>query len=175
LVKRILPAHPRVGKGSAPKFLAGELAVVAKRLNDQYGWCVIPVSGKRALVKWKSFQDRQPAPDDLPMDGATGLAVLSGVASNGLVIRDFDDPAAYDAWASTRRGLKLPTVKKARGFHVYFRGPEGFAKYKDGEYRGTSGQYTLIPPSWHPEGGCYEWLRKPGKALPRVDDPLSVG
>src|SRR5262249_5512254 len=59
--------------------------------------------------------------------------------------------------------------------HVYFRGIAAFWKFADGEYRGTPGQYTLLPPSQHPSGLTYRWLIPlPEGDLPLID-PFEVG
>ena len=69
----------------------------------------------------------------------------------------------------------LPTVKTARGWHVYFCGLEGFYDLGNGEYRGDSGHYCLLPPSRHPSGITYEWiLPLPDGELPSID-PRKAG
>lgn len=140
------------------------------------GWSIIPTTGKRAAVTWKHFQER-PA-DDVTLrqmfggQGITGMAVILGHVSGDLACRDFDLQASYDHWATSHPALasSLPTVATARGRHVYFRGPDGFSKLDDGEYRGTVGQYVLLPPSRHPAGTSYRWLVPlPDGELPVID------
>jgi hypothetical protein len=56
----------------------------------------------------------------------------------------------------------LPTAKPSRGMHVFFRTREPvYRTLADGELRGTGKQYVLLPPSWHPDGLCYEWVTEP--------------
>ena len=45
--------------------------------------------------------------------------------SGGTAVWDFDPEDAYHAWRSPKPDLSamLPTVRAARGYHVYFRGP----------------------------------------------------
>jgi hypothetical protein len=143
---------------------------------------VIPTAAKKARGRWKCYQA---APPDEPTlrrlfgrPGVTGLAVLLGSASGGLACRDFDRLLSYQSWAAAHPELAaaLPTVATARGRHVYFRGPEGFADLGDGEYRGTPGHYCLLPPSAHPDGPVYTWL----VPLPKNDllpalDPDTTG
>src|SRR5262249_9317220 len=102
--------------------------------------------------------------------GISGVAVVLGSASGGLVCRDFDQLIAYERWAATHRDLAaiLPTVRTCRGTHLYFQGPEGFADLGDGEYRGDSKHYCLLPPSQHPDGPLYSWLIP----LPEVELPI---
>jgi Bifunctional DNA primase/polymerase, N-terminal len=145
------------------------------------GWSIIPTIGKRAAGLWKPFQER---PADEPTlrrmfsrKGITGLAVIFGSASGGLACRDYDDADAYRRLAADHPDLAalLPTVQTARGYHVYFRGPDGFTKFPDGEYRGDARHYCLVPPSLHPSGSTYRWLIPlPEGELPTVD-PVQVG
>jgi hypothetical protein len=145
------------------------------------GWSIIPTTEKKAASFWEPFQNA--AADDKTLrrlfskKGVTGLAVIFGPVSGGLACRDFDQANAYTTWASTHADLAatLPTVETSRGQHVYFRGPERFVKLGDGEYRGTSGQYCLLPPSLHPRGKVYQWtVPLPDGDLPFVD-PEAAG
>jgi hypothetical protein len=145
------------------------------------GWSIIPVVGKEAAGLWKPFQTR-PADDNtlrrlFARRGITGLAVVLGRVSAGLAVRDFDDAGAYHAWAAQNADdvARLPTVKTARGYHVYGRlDEETFAALGDGELRGDSGHYVLLPPSWHPDGATYAWtVPLPGGKLPPL--PPSLG
>jgi hypothetical protein len=92
----------------------------------------------------------------------TGLAILTGKQSRQWVCRDFDDPKAYENWAAEHSELAqvLPTVKTGRGYHVYFRcfGSIPTVKLGDGELRAEK-SYTLLPPSLHPSGARYQWLK----------------
>jgi hypothetical protein len=145
------------------------------------GYSIIAVKGKIAAGLWKPFQDR---PADEPTlrrmfgrKGVTGLAVILGSASGGLACRDFDDARAYQQWATNNAYLAtiLPTVRTARGYHVYFHGPDGYRDLGNGEYRADAGHYCLLPPSRHPDGALYRWVVPlPGGALPGVD-PVEAG
>jgi hypothetical protein len=146
------------------------------------GLSIIPCRRKKAAVKWEPFQERRPSAEQLSdgfhRPGITGLAVIHGVVSGGLVIRDWDRGAAYQDWALRHPDLAriLPTVKTHRGMHVYAIAPKGFARLPDGEYRGDSGHYTLLPPSLHPDGGSYSWVVPlPDGDIPTVDDPVTAG
>jgi hypothetical protein len=150
-------------------------------LHERFGWSLVPVRGKKAVGRWKQHQVKAPSARVLQVlfspATVTGAAVIHGPVSGGLVIRDFDDAGAYRDWKRSHRSLarKLPTVRTDRGFHVYFRGPSLFEKLSDGEYRGTPGQYTLVPPSRHPSGRLYEWLQRPVDEIPRVEQPGACG
>jgi hypothetical protein len=140
------------------------------------GWSVIPTAAKKASGAWKRFQSARPDEATLyrlfSRDGITGLAVLLGSASDGLACRDFDSLLSYQSGAAAHPDLAaaLPTVATARGRHVYFRGPQGFADLGDGEYRATAGHYCLLPPSAHPDGPIYTWLVPlPENGLPAIN------
>jgi hypothetical protein len=147
------------------------------------GWSIIPIGSNKKPprgYRWKQFQQRQPTEAELaaaPWSQATGFAVILGAVSGGLACRDFDNEGAYCTWATRQPMLArdLPTVRTGRGHHVYFRGPDGFANYEDGEYRANAGHYCVLPPSWHSNGKLYEWLvQLPAGKLPEVD-PVAVG
>ena len=157
--------------------IAGEIPFLANAIEyAERGWSIIPVVGKEPPrgFRWKEYQSRRADPEQLrgmfDRPDVTGLAVVLGSASGGLVVRDFDTLASYDDWAraNPRHATILPTVKTARGRHVYFRGPEYYFDFGDGEYRGDSKHYVLLPPSIHPSGKEYEWVI----ALPTDDPPL---
>ena len=146
------------------------------------GWSIIPTKGKKpAIASWKRFQTERPTEADLrDMFGRSdvdGLAVILGDVSTGLACRDFDALQSYECWAKQNPILAsvLPTVETKRGRHVYFRGPCGFQQFADGEYRGDSGHYCLVPQSRHPSGHIYRWLvGLPDGPLPLIE-PMKVG
>lgn len=145
-------------------------------------WSIIAVIGKRAAGLWRPFQER--AADEATLrkmfakPGVTGLAVITGRVSGGLACRDFDREGAYNHWAAANPddAALLPTVRTHRGFHVYGQlDNETYQTFADGELRADTGHYCLLPPSAHPDGGCYAWvndLRKEGIPLPQL--PLSL-
>lgn len=149
----------------------------------QRGWSVIRIrpGTKKAAGKWREYQKRRPSQSELKSwfgNGSQfGLAVVLGEVSGGLVCRDFDDAASYEAWALMFPDLAkvLPTVATSRGRHVYFRASvlksQGLSA---GEYR-ANGNYVLLPPSRHPTGMIYTWLiPPPDEEMPLVD-PVKSG
>lgn len=144
------------------------------------GFSVIPVNGKEPLVRWKQYQRRRPTESDLrdlfSSDAVTGLGLICGNISGGLVVRDFDDADAYLTWQLGHQELAevLPTVQTARGFHCYFRNCHRRIKKCDaGELRGAG--YVLAPPSVHTSGIKYQWINPlPEGPLPEID-PFAVG
>jgi len=77
----------------------------------------------------------------------------------------------YGLWEKNHPELAkiLPIVQTARGMHVYFRQKqlEGIKKLSAGELR-CSRCYCLLPPSLHPEGSTYQWLKPPNGELPEL-------
>jgi len=141
------------------------------------GWSVLPVGiDKKPLVKsWKRYQTHRASVnelrDTLERPDATGLAVICGAISGGLVVRDFDDDRAYARWVTGNYALadRLPTVKTSRGHHVYARCDDLKTRtLADGELRGE-GAYVVAPPSLHSTGWRYEWLARPFGEIPSVD------
>jgi hypothetical protein len=145
-------------------------------LHQRHGWSMIATRGKQAAGRWKCFQDR-PADERtlrrcFGRADITGLAVILGTASAMLAVRDFDVEEAYRSWAERNPSLarSLPTSQTHRGKQIFFTAPvEAYHDLGDGEYRADCGHYTVLPPSLHPSGTTYRWLRPPGKRLPEVD------
>jgi hypothetical protein len=146
------------------------------------GFAVIPCAfgTKDAVVKWSRYQRERPTENDVRTWFASGkhqIALLSGDVSCGLAIRDFDRTEAYCEWANSyaRLAADLPTVESYKGFHVWFRLPpearralqiaqnrdpdSGAIDLGDGELRAFSGCLTMAPPSVHPKGKPYTWVR----------------
>jgi hypothetical protein len=146
------------------------------------GWSVLPIGPeKRPYVResWKARQTVRATPDEAEAwfrklrGDLCGVGVVLGGVSGGLVVRDFDAPESYSAWAAAHADLaaRLPTAKTGRGFHVYFRCPGTRTQvYLDGELRGE-GVYVVAPPSIHPSGSVYEWIvpLPVGDHLPTLD------
>jgi len=129
------------------------------------GMSIIPCTGKKPAVRaWKSYQTTRADVETLRdwFSGSravkvTGIGVVLGDASGGLIARDFDAMPEYRAWSTANMELArtLPTVQTARGMHVYIKCPGvRLQTMKDGELRGAGG-YTLLPPSLHPNGETY--------------------
>ncbi len=168
---------------------AGGALKAALEYHDR-GWSVVPVKPgtKRPACRWLDFQHNRASEEQLRswFDPAQGkhfedIAVVLGDISGRLAVRDFDEAGAYQRWAEDHREYAgaLPTVKTARGWHVYIRLPEdscikGTVNLGDGELR-AGGGIVLLPPSRHPEGAIYEWIVPlPDGDLPELD-PHKIG
>lgn len=128
---------------------------------------VIPIGkkSKKPLVEWKIYQTRRPNIEEIQSWKEQwpdcNWAMVTGNVS-GVVVVDCDSQEDYEFVKS--RGLPhSPTVKTARGFHVYFqyqegvRGLQSVSGRKDIQLKAEGG-YVLIPPSIHPSGATYQWL-----------------
>ncbi|SMP41625.1 Bifunctional DNA primase/polymerase, N-terminal [Neorhodopirellula lusitana] len=139
------------------------------------GWSIIPVKigTKEKPISWKRYQTERATESTVRRwcRKDVNIAVVSGPVSGGLVVRDFDEAGAHERWAADHGELaaSLPTVQTARGHHVYARldEPVRVVHCGDGELRGCGG-YTMLPPSVHPSGQVYRWLREPSGVLPTV-------
>lgn len=152
------------------------------------GWSLIPIMAgtkNQPCCKWTPYQSKPADETQLRKWFANGsgdnMAIILGTVSGGLACRDFDIQEAYDRWAGDHPDLAgmLPTVATARGRHVYFRAAPAdlrFVDLPDGEYRGDSGHYCLLPPSLHPDGPIYRWLIPlPDGEMPFVADVRAAG
>ncbi len=145
------------------------------------GWSVIPIGAEKRPYggeSWKARQTVRATPDEAEAwfrklrGDLRGVGVILGNVSGGLVVRDFDAPESYSAWAAAHPDLasQLPTAQTGRGFHVYFRCPGTRSRaFLDGELRAEK-LYVVAPPSIHPSGSVYQWLIPlPDGDLPIID------
>lgn len=148
----------------------------AARLYTQwFGFSVLPMGdNKRPLVKWMDFQYRIPTAEELMEWPIENLGIITGEIS-GLAVIDCESREDYE-WFWKNRGRSPMVCKTRRGYHLYFRRPEGGVKNaqrvpdEDGkpryDVRGDGG-YVLAPPSRHSDGRYY-WATMPyhAKDLP---------
>lgn len=149
------------------------------------GWSVMPVSvhKKPTLGRWGAYQSSPASERTIARwfgpkatgSNVAGVGIILGAVSGGLAVRDYDEPGSYEAWRDRHpdHAATLPTVRTARGFHVYFKAPGcKTRKYPDGELRGE-GAYVVAPPSQHESGAVYEWLIPvPDEGVPSVDPSM---
>lgn len=136
---------------------------------------------------WKEYQTRIARPDELDRWAAsastTGIALVCGQVSGGLICYDFDDAAVFTPWCegvakalgkTAREFLSGCFVQRtSRGYQVIIRvfKPEGnrklaFKKQDDPRKKPEplietreEGGYCLMPPSVHPSGWVYTSLK----------------
>ena len=92
--------------------------------------CVLPASKetKRPTVPWKAYQNTLPTETEWGEWGrtATGICILAGKISGGLIVIDFDDKGSrFDAWCELLpeelRDKLVVVQTQSGGYHVYVR------------------------------------------------------
>ena len=126
------------------------------------GLCVMPLRGKLPIGAWKLYQTNQPPPWLVDQWSATShnIGIITGHIS-GILVVDIDGtyPADWPAMPETW------TVKTKKGHHYYFNLPDDFdvpnsaSKLADKVDIRANGGYVVAPPSRHPDGGFYEWVK----------------
>jgi hypothetical protein len=152
------------------------------------GLAVIALTGKmpNGKVHRHGLNDCITGPVETPADWAliegafdhpdtTGIGILTRWP---LVVVDIDGEegaqqyadmvpnwSAYSAWTATT----------GRGMHLYFASAQPTGTIKLGpklDLKGDGG-YVAAPPSQHPSGATYQWIREPGEALPEVPEAIA--
>lgn len=138
----------------------------------ELGLRLLPVAPgtKAPQVKWRDFIDRPPTPDEEAgwwSNPATGVAAITGNASDLLVL-DFDkkraSPEAAKTFAKFAVGTALSRTGSG-GYHAIFRLDGGNVKCSVNiqpglDVRGEGG-IAVLPPTIHPNGRPYQWVRAP--------------
>jgi len=152
------------------------------------GLCVIPLwprSKRPALPTWRPYQTRRPEPAELRSWFARpgrNLAVVCGQVSApaglSLAVLDFDRPG-FDAWAAEHPDIAentwISATGREGGRHVWLLAPGQVRStaFDYGEIKAEGG-YIVAPPSIHPNGLPYRWLRRQGQIL-IVEDLRTLG
>lgn len=141
------------------------------------GWSVIQVrrGTKRSVGRWAEFQSRLPTREEVEAWYAqrpdANVAIVTGILS-GLIVVDVDPGHGGDS--SLRRleraHSKIPATMTAKtgggGRHLYFLHPGDELRNRVGVYPGIDvrgdGGYIVAPPSLHPSGKHYVWVRARG-------------
>jgi len=129
---------------------------------EKKGWKVFPVSGKTPLVKWTE----QHGADHSRWRAATGIGVDCGASA--LIVIDIDDPEGLRI-LEEKLGRTLAqdgTLQSStgKGWHFFYKAngatvSNSASKIAKGvDVRGAGG-YVVVPPSLHPDGRRYEWVK----------------
>lgn len=141
----------------------------AKKYYD-LGLSIIPINTEKTpLVEWKKYQKERPRPSDIAtwfnssFFTSAGIGIVTGEIS-GVVVVDFDGDEGLVMMKKLEIG-KTPIAKTGKGYHVYYKHPgftcRNFARKRPGmDFRGDGG-YAVAPPSAHPSGKYYEWIKAP--------------
>ena len=143
------------------------MGLIAKYQEKGFSFFPLRKRSKKPIFEWLAWQTRRPSPEEVKTWQDQGLlnqvAIVCGAIS-GIVVLDVDDKEVFDAWVSEKK-LHMPaspTVRTAKGWHVYFKHPGGKVKNAVKKIPGADlkadGGYVVAPPSIHPDGTAYEWV-----------------
>jgi len=167
------------------------------RLYLEKGLSVIPLKprGKEPLIPWKQYQERLPTEEELERwfgnEKEANVGIVTGRVSRNLVVIDFDSEVKFKKFVerlkSARKGLQIAIsntwiVKTGKGYHVYLRLPNAElvprtkVRLAEGIDLKAEGGYVVAPPSVHPSGKRYEFVKVENEALgpPDVDEPATL-
>jgi len=145
----------------------------------------LPYGQKRAVRCWERWQDVPPTQRELEamFDGdEQNIAIISGRAGGGLLVLDADNERTFTEVAARLRadGIETWVVQRPAngsahdgGGHFYLRTPRAVKSARIGsalEIK-AQGKYVLAPPSLHPQGGLYRFVKRPPVifTLPSLD------
>jgi hypothetical protein len=140
-----------------------------------YGLSIIPLKPREKIpiIKWERYQKEPPSISEVQKwfsNTDNNIAVICGKVSGNLVVIDFDDSEVYEKFLKEIEGdqeLKdiidsTWLVKTGKGFHIYLRvdtdKPVKTGKLPKIDIKGEGG-YVVAPPSLHPSGKHYEFVR----------------
>lgn len=134
--------------------------------------------------RWQDFKSRRATAAEVrfwyTQSSSLNMGAVLGPASGGLAVLDFKDFRVFDQWRSTVGELDkfLPQAKTLREYQVYFRYAGEcqlriLARAKSHAITinlfGHDGNH-LLPGSWLPTGGIYEWNHLDFKRIPQITD-----
>lgn len=136
---------------------------------DQFGFVTIPLipNEKRPYIKeWQKLKKSK------KIRIGDNIGVLTGKVSNIIVVDiDSDGMKTWKKWIKQYGGIETPITKTGDGLHIFFKYDKDIKnKIKievDGKKVGidvyTDGKQVVMPPSVHPNGKKYKWLKSPEK------------
>ena len=137
----------------------------------------IPYSQKKAVIRWRRYQEEDPTEEDYKRwfsGGRTNLALICG--AGGLVVLDFDEAGVYEKFFEgddiENKTLVVETGKPGH-YHVYLKSEKPCPSFKIPEIKlevRSHGQYVIAPPSVHPSGKPYKFVNPDIKTLLPVKD-----
>lgn len=146
------------------------------------GWSIIPLSGKKPLVRWEEFRRRKPSFTEIQdwrrKYPESNWGIICGPVS-GVIVWDADTPEIAEKIRAllSDRGIHTWEIQTRRGVHFYFRlssdAPSSLwksRKYGKVDVKGEGG-YVVAPGSVHPDSGQeYRFLSGP----PDVPAPATL-
>jgi hypothetical protein len=142
------------------------------------GWVPIPLRrrSKKPLVKWKPYQKEKPTIQQVKKWWtkwpSANIGIITGKLS-GIFVIDTDGPEGKRVIEKRGNFPPTPKSRSPRGIHYYLKYPSNH-KVSNSSDRNHSvdvksdGSYIVAPPSIHPSGKKYSWIkdRSPFKVDP---------
>ncbi len=136
----------------------------------QRGFSLIPLKprAKIPLVKWKEY--RLSNEDLLRFTSLdTNWAIR---CDGGFHALDFDNPETYERFIQENGEYfnGAPVIRTGRGYHIWFKPKRPISSFTQNgiEVKGL-GSLIAIPPSIHPSGAEYQFVKPPNGKLPEID------
>ena len=165
-------ATSKQSKGQRPRFSWPKLRKAIEFYENERLCCLPADWGrKNPSVKWEPYQTTLPTRVEKAewfQEGKpTNIGILCGGVSGGLVMLCFNDTAGATEFFGEERWRKLPKstfiTQSVRGCHVWLRSDTPIKNQKVGKDKNESwleirsdGNFTVAPPSLHPDGVLYK-------------------
>ncbi len=145
-------------------------ALTLARDLTKYKLAPLPIraGNKSAACKWRDYQERGPAAEELPAlfesPSPLTVGVLCGAPSDRLLVLDCDSEAALAEMLQALGDPQTWVVRTPRGGHIYLRTPYPVRSVLSPDNHSVDvlaqGQYVLAPGAVHPNGSCYDFIRQ---------------
>lgn len=136
------------------------------------GWSVIPISARTKIppvgMPWHMYQERLPTKEEVDawwtMYPDANIAIITGSIS-GLVVVDVEKRSLELQYLQHNYPTPYEVLTGGGGRHLIYSYPRtgervsNFINKKEGVDLRAEGGYVIAPPSYHPSGRRYEWLR----------------
>ena len=152
-----------------------------------------PRSKQPAVKTWKPYQEQPPTEEEVRKwfkDGKRNIAIVTGRVSNNLVVIDFDNEEVFKEFIKKlHKHRKLDgalnytwIVKTGKGYHIYVKlqspdlVPRTKPRLKPGLDIKAEGGYVVAPPSIHPSGKRYEFIKVGNDVYgpPDIREPITL-
>lgn len=137
------------------------------------GWSVLPVKPEEKrpyMTNWLQYTHTRATKESVEnwfskLSGA-GIGIVTGKVSNIVVL----DVESYCNIPIDELLEKYPTQMVSKtgsgGYHLFYQYPAGVSKISNrvGLFEGADlradGGFIVLPPTRHPNGNCYEWIKR---------------
>ena len=130
------------------------------------GYSIVPLHARSKIpaIKWDRYQNEKPTVEDVSkwFSVDRNVAIITGFIS-GLVVLDVDTAKGGEHEPLLEKYPTDMVVKTGKGYHLYYQHPgwhvDNAVEFLPGVDVRADGGYVVAPPSIHPNGSKYEWLR----------------